>query len=92
MYPSTETDREEKRDISGHWSGHSEPKRETEVQIKRRTYTRSINHNSNTYIHFLKRHYKLTELNALVHIHAYYRCYTRTLRKTGIKRYDENAE
>ena len=28
MCPYSETDREKKRDISGHWSGHSEPKRE----------------------------------------------------------------
>ena len=29
--------------ISGHWNGHSEPKRETEIRINRRTYTRRIN-------------------------------------------------
>ena len=34
--------------ISRHSNGHSEPKREIEIQINRRTYTRRIN--NNTYI------------------------------------------
>ena len=53
--------------IAGDCYTHSETKREKEIRIKKRTYTRKIKSMN------LKRNYTLSEQITLVHIHANYR-------------------